>query len=87
MKQITVRGIPPEVEKTIKNESRRKNLSFNKVIVSLLEKTIGVQKKKTAKKTLYHDLDHLSGAWSKKEAEEFKKNLRDQRQIDKDIWK
>ena len=39
MKQITVRGIPPEVEKIIKKEAQRKGLSLNKAFVSVLEKT------------------------------------------------
>jgi len=86
MKQITIRGIPPEVEKAIRNESKRKKLSLNKAIIHLLEKTIAVQKKRVAKRASYHDLDHLSGVWSRAEAKEFERNLRDQRQIDEDIW-
>jgi len=87
MNQITIRGIPSDIEKAIRNESKRKGLSLNKVIISLLEKTVSIQKKRVAKKVSYHDLDHLSGVWSKAEAEEFEKNLRDQRQIDEDVWK
>ncbi len=87
MKQITIRGIPSEIEKAIKNESKRKGLSLNKVIISFLEKTIGIQKKKVAKTVSYHDLDHLAGVWSKTETDEFQRNLKDQRQIDEDIWK
>jgi hypothetical protein len=87
MKQITIRGIPSEVEKAIRNESKRKGLSLNKVIISFLERTIGIQKKKAAKPLSYHDLDNLAGAWSKTEADEFERNLKDQRQIDEDIWR
>jgi hypothetical protein len=86
MSQITIRDLPPEVEKTIRKESKRKGVSLNKVVVSLLERTIGVQKK-GAERKIYRDLDRLSGTWSKKEAEKFENNLRSQRQIDEEIWK
>lgn len=87
MKQITIRDLPREVEKTIRSESKRKGLSLNRVIISLLEKTVGAEKRRVQKRVLYHDLDHLAGTWSRAEAEEFERNLRDQRQIDEDIWK
>lgn len=87
MSQITIRDLPPEVEKTIRKESKRKGVSLNKVVVSLLERTIGVQKKGAEGKKIYHDLDRLSGTWSKKEAEKFENNLRSQRQIDEEVWK
>lgn len=87
MYQITVRGIPPEIEKAIRNESKRKNISLNKTIVSLLKKAVGGRVKKSSKEIVYHDLDHLSGAWSKEKAQQFERNLEDQRQIDKDVWK
>ena len=39
------------------------------------------------KELVYHDLDHLSGGWSKEESQQFERNLKDQRHIDEDIWK
>ena len=87
MDQITVRGIPPEIEKAIRNESKRKNISLNKTIVSLLKKAVGGRIKKASKEIVYHDIDHLSGAWSRDEAQQFERNLKDQRQIDEDVWK
>lgn len=86
MKQITIRGIPNEIEKTVKKEAKTKGLSLNKAFISLLEKATGIKKEKK-KKTLYHDLDYLSGIWTKDEAEAFAKNLKLQRRIDEDIWK
>ena len=87
MKQMTVRGIPGEVERMIKKEAQRKGLSLNKAFVSLLERATGLKVKEKKKKTLYHDLDHLSGVWAKEEAETFKRNLQFQRKIDEDLWK
>ncbi|MBS3909191.1 MAG: hypothetical protein KGZ93_06150 [Actinobacteria bacterium] len=87
MKQMTIRGIAPELEKVIKEEARKKGLSTNKVVVSLLEKGAGLTAKKTLKKTVYHDLDSLAGTWSSEEAEEFERHLEEQRRIDEDVWR
>jgi hypothetical protein len=88
LKQITLRGIPVEVERIIKREAERKGLSLNKAFISLLEKTIGTrQKAQTRKSVPHHDLDHLCGIWTKREAEEFIKNVEFQRTIDEDLWK
>lgn len=87
MKQLTVRGIPDEVEKVIEREAKRKRKSKNKIVVSLLEQATGVKPGKSNRIALYHDLDHLSGLWSAKEAERFEKHLMKQRKIDEDLWK
>ena len=51
------------------------------------EKTTGTKQKAQKKKSLHHDLDHLCGVWTKKEAEEFTKSVEFQRTIDEVIWK
>ncbi len=86
MKQITVRGIPDEVEKIVQREAKTKGSSLNKAFISLLERATGI-KAKEKKKTLYHDLDHFWGVWTKEDASIFNKNLHLQRKIDKDLWK
>jgi len=87
LKQITLRGIPVEIERMIKREAERKGLSLNKAFVSILEKATGRKGNVQKKKSLHHDLDHLCGIWIKKEAEEFTKNVELQRTIDEDLWK
>jgi len=86
LKQITVRGIPDEIEKIVKREAKTKGSSLNKAFISLLERATGI-KTKEKKRTLYHDLDHLFGVWTKEDASMFNKNLQLQREIDKDLWK
>ena len=87
MKQITLRGIPVDIERMIKREADRKGLSLNKAFISLLEKTTGTKEKAQKRKSLHHDLDHLCGIWTKREADEFIKNVELQRTIDEDLWK
>jgi hypothetical protein len=87
LKQITVRGIPDEIGRIIKKEAEKKGLSINKSFISLLERAAGMKGKEKKRRTLYHDLDHLSGIWTKEEGETFKRKLELQRKIDEDLWK
>ena len=87
MKQITLRGIPVEIEKMIKKEAERKGLSLNKAFISLVEKAMGTKEKMQKRKSMHHDLDHLCGIWTKRDAEEFTKNVEFQRTIDEGLWK
>ena len=87
MKQITLRGIPVEIERMIKKEAERKGLSLNKAFISLVEKATGTKEKMQKRKSMHHDLDHLCGIWTKRDAEEFKKNVEFQRTIDEGLWK
>ena len=87
LKQITLRGIPADVERMIKREAEDKRLSLNKAFISFLEKATGRKEKVQKRKYLHHDLDHLCGIWTKREAEEFLKSVEFQRTIDEDLWK
>ncbi len=85
MKQITIRGIPDDIERKARREAERKGLSFNKAFLSLLKTSAGTKERK--KRVLHHELDHLCGIWTKEEAEVFQKHLGFQRRIDEDLWK
>jgi hypothetical protein len=87
LKQITLRGIPVEIERIIKKEAERKGLSLNKAFISLVEKATGTKEKMQKRKSMHHDLDHLCGIWTKRDAEEFTKNVEFQRTIDEGLWK
>ena len=84
MKAITVRNLPPAVAKAVKEKARKEKLSLNRAIVSLLEEATGARRAKTV---LHHDLDHLAGRWSEQEYQQFMEALREQRQIDPEMWK
>jgi hypothetical protein len=81
---ITVRNLPPAVVKAVKEKARREKLSLNKAIVALLEEATG---SRAAKKVPQRDLDHLAGSWSEQEYEEFMSAVREQRQVDPEMWK
>ena len=81
---VTVRNLPPEVAKAVKEKAARK-LSLNKAIVRLLEEAPGVEKRK--EKVVHHDLDRFFGTWTKEEADTFDEAMCGHRQIDSEMWK
>jgi len=86
MKAITLRNIPADVQRAIREKARQKRISANKAVIELLEERIGrVASKK--KKTVYHDLDHLAGTWTRRQTAEFERTLETLRPIDEDLWK
>ena len=71
----------------IKREAERKGLSLNKAFISLLKKTTNTKGKMRKGKSLHHDLDRLSGVWTRSEAEEFTRHVEFQRKVDEDLWR
>lgn len=84
-KQLTIRGIPDQVDKEIKKESRKMGVSLNKAAIALLQKSVSGLSVKRPR--LHHDLDKLAGKWSKAEAREFDQILGNQRRIDEELWR
>jgi hypothetical protein len=84
-KAITVRGVPPEVERVIQRRSSASGESVNKTVLELIEEGAGLRRKR--RKALHHDLDGLFGVWSRQEAAAFDRLLAEQRKIDEDLWK
>ena len=87
MKALTLRNIPPEVDRQIQGRAQEKGVSLNKAAISLLEEATGYRAPTGGRKRVYHDLDHLFGSWSKQTADEFSKALAKMRTIDKEMWK
>ena len=84
MSAITVRNLPPAVAKAVKEKARKDKLSLNRAIVRLLEEATG---ERGGKKAIHHDLDHLAGTWSEEEYQQFMVALREQRQVDPEMWR
>ena len=86
MKAVTLRNLPPELVRVIRQKASEKRTSVNKAVISLLEESVGIRRK-NKDTSLHHDLDALAGIWTKEEAEGFEKALAKQRAIDPDLWK
>ena len=85
MKAITLRNLPPDLDKAIRKRARVKRMSVNKAVIGLLEAHLTQDKRKRAE--LHHDLDDLCGSWTEDAAAAFDRVLAKQRTIDQDVWK
>ena len=83
--QLTIRGLPPEIEEGIRKEARQRRTSLNKAVIGLLEKALG-RSKSDDPVELYHDLDRFSGIWTAEETAQIEERLLDTRTVDKDLW-
>jgi hypothetical protein len=85
MDAITLRNLPPAVAKAVREKARTERLSLNKAVARLLEEATGTSM--GTKKVVHHDLDRFFGTWTKREADRFDESLREQRQIEPEMWK
>lgn len=86
MKAITLRNLPPELARAVQQRAKHKKTSVNKAVIDLLEESAGTRAH-TSAPIRYHDLDHLAGTWTEKEAAMFETLLTEQRRIDSEFWK
>ncbi|MBI4198930.1 MAG: hypothetical protein HY535_00445 [Chloroflexi bacterium] len=86
MAAITVRNLPPELARVIRQKAKREKVSLNRAVIDLLERATGLGRR-AKPEVLHHDLDDLAGSWSQEEYEEFTEALLEQRQIEPEMWK
>jgi hypothetical protein len=80
MESITIHNLPAPLATQIKEKAKKENLSLNKTIQMLLEKALGLASHRK------RNLSRYTGAWTQKEYEEFEHAMKDQEQIDKELW-
>lgn len=80
-KQYTVRQIPRELDRRLRNLARQRGMSLNAFIVESLARQADL----APEQARYHDLDDLIGKWV--HDDELEAALQDQRRIDEDMWK
>ncbi|HWF60761.1 MAG TPA: hypothetical protein VN666_10710 [Nitrospira sp.] len=80
MKAVMLRNLPPSLDRTIRQWAKKKGVSVDKVVISLLQEHLGESEKRPAQR--YHDLDELAGSWNKQEAKVFEQAFAEQRAID-----
>lgn len=84
MKQITLRGMDPEIEREIRRMAKKRGQSLNRVILDMICQHAGISKKD--KRPLADSLRKLAGGWSEKDASEFMESIRACEQIDEEMW-
>ena len=80
-KQYTIRGISDALDKQIRKLALKHDQSLNAWVLEILKRHVGLN----AEGPIYHDLDPLCGQWS--DDPQTTEALREQRRIDKKLWK
>jgi hypothetical protein len=86
MTAITLRNLPPEVARAIREKAKKEKISLNRAVISLLAEATGLGQQ-GRKDRSRDELDALAGSWTKEEADEFDAFLREHRTIDPEMWK
>ncbi|MCC6392907.1 MAG: hypothetical protein IT167_20080 [Bryobacterales bacterium] len=76
---ISLRNLPPQIEKAIRETSRREHISLNKAAIRLLGSAF-------PKPAGNSDFDEFLGAWTEAEGEAFDAALRRMRQVEPCDW-
>ncbi|MDA3948398.1 MAG: Arc family DNA-binding protein [Spirochaeta sp.] len=82
MSQITIRDLPEEVERAIRERARERHTSLNRVVTDLVEEALGFSQNRAKRR----DLSELAGTWSATEADSFDTRVESMRTIDPEIW-
>jgi hypothetical protein len=87
VKQLSLRGFDPDLEKRIRELARKEGISLNQASLRLLRKGAGLERTGAAGHTVGDSLDHLIGTWSSEESNEFLESIEPVEQIDPSFWK
>lgn len=87
MKQLTLRGFGPDLERKIRELARREGLSLNQAALHLMRRGAGLHNKEPASDVVGSSLDFLIGKWTDKEAEQVLRAIEDFERIDEQLWR
>lgn len=79
-----IRNLTREVMSLLKKEAVKKRISVNSLILLMINNNLGISHQ--SKRNVHHDLDHLAGTWTKKDAKAFDERVSPFNQIDEDLW-
>ncbi len=83
---IHVRGVEEKLMQKLKMTAFTQNVSINSLILDVLAQSMGFNTSRK-KQEIHHELDTLSGTWTKQDAKQFLKNTEHFEKIDEDLWK
>lgn len=81
---FNLRNITPKLRLLLKREASKQKTSINSLILQIVEQGLGIAS--PAKKTIFHDLDHLAGTWSDKDKKGFDARIKSFEKIDPELW-
>ncbi len=86
MRQLTIRGFDPELERKIRDVAQQEGISMNKAALRLLRRGASLWDDGEAR-LIGARLDKYAGTMSDSEAEELLSSMADVEQIDDDLWR
>lgn len=86
MKAVTIRGVDQELAEKLKRTAKTQGKSVNQLLLKLIKSSFGFSKEKKFSKE-YNDLDDLFGNWTEDEFEAISGKVKQERQVDPEIWK
>ena len=83
MKTMTIRKISTELAAALEAEKRRRGISLNRTVLSLIEEALGISEGKPRS----NGLRQLAGTWSEDEFKRFEEAVAPLGEIDGELWK
>jgi plasmid stability protein len=78
--QLTVRSVPPAVDRALRHKAANERRSLNAVMVEALGRGAGLEAA-----PIHDDLDHLAGRWEEDQA--FDAAVAAQDEVDENLWR
>lgn len=82
-KQLSLRGLDPDLEKQIRELARSNQLSLNKATLMILRRGAGLQESRHPASVVGESLDHLIGSWTANEERQFNKAIKVFERVDR----
>jgi plasmid stability protein len=79
---LTIRGLPQDVAKRLKDEARRRGQSLNETVKSVLRRGLGLHEDEPYD----NGLRALAGTWTDEEFQKFERAAACFEEIDEDLW-
>ncbi len=83
-KNLSIRKVPPELEKAIQQEAKKNRTTKTEVVLKALKEAFHLEK---VSAKVRRDIRKFFGKMSPQEYQEFQKHIRDFSTIDEEMWK
>ena len=84
MAHLSIRKLPPNVDKAIQQEAKKRKTTKTMVVIDALKEALHLE---TALPKIRRDVRSFFGKMSKQDYQEFQKTTRKFSAIDEDMWK
>jgi|WetSurMetagenome_2_1015567.scaffolds.fasta_scaffold46417_3 hypothetical protein len=83
MRYLTVRGVPMDVAKALRSETRRRAKSLNQTVIELLRQSLGLGWDAPAG----NGLEKFGGTWTHEDLDQFERATAVFERIDEEEWR